>query len=51
MTYLKRFGPIALIAAGLILVFAMGWNKYLSFDVLSQQSGTLRAWLQASHFL
>ena len=43
MTYLKRFGPIALIAAGLILVFAMGWNKYLSFDVLSQQSGTLKS--------
>jgi uncharacterized membrane protein YdjX (TVP38/TMEM64 family) len=43
MNYLKRFGPIALIAAGLILALSMGWQKYLSFDVLSQQSGALKA--------
>jgi uncharacterized membrane protein YdjX (TVP38/TMEM64 family) len=43
MTYLKRFGPIALIALGLILALSMGWQKYLSFDVLAQQSGALKA--------
>jgi uncharacterized membrane protein YdjX (TVP38/TMEM64 family) len=43
MTYLKRFGPIALIVAGLILALSMGWQRYLSFDVLSQQSGALKA--------
>ena len=45
MTYLKRFGPIALIAAALILVLSMGWQKYLSFDVLAQQSGALKTLL------
>jgi uncharacterized membrane protein YdjX (TVP38/TMEM64 family) len=48
MTYLKRFGPIALIAACLVLVFAMGWNKYLSFDVLAQNSGTLKGLVQTN---
>lgn len=43
MNYLKRFGPIALIGAGLILALSMGWQKYLSFDVLTQQSGALKA--------
>lgn len=43
MNYLKRFSPIALIAAGLILALSMGWQKYLSFDVLTQQSGALKA--------
>jgi uncharacterized membrane protein YdjX (TVP38/TMEM64 family) len=43
MTYLKRFGPIAAIAALLVLALSMGWQKYLSFDVLAQQSGALKA--------
>jgi uncharacterized membrane protein YdjX (TVP38/TMEM64 family) len=43
MTYIKRFGPIALIAALLALVLSMGWQKYLSFEVLAQQSDALRA--------
>jgi uncharacterized membrane protein YdjX (TVP38/TMEM64 family) len=43
MNYLKRFGPIALIALGFIMVFTMGWHKYLSFDVLAQQSEALKA--------
>lgn len=43
MTYIKRFGPIALIIASLILALSMGWQKYLSFDVLAQQSGALKA--------
>jgi uncharacterized membrane protein YdjX (TVP38/TMEM64 family) len=42
MVYVKRFGPIALIAGCLALVFAMGWHKYLSFDVLAQQSDALK---------
>ncbi len=51
MTYLKRFGPIALIAAALILALSMGWQKYLSFDVLAQQSGTLKALLASKPLL
>jgi uncharacterized membrane protein YdjX (TVP38/TMEM64 family) len=42
MTYLKRFGPIAVIAAILILALSMGWQKYLSFEVLAQQSDALK---------
>ena len=42
MIYLKRFGPIILIIAALILALSMGWHKYLSFDVLAQQSEALR---------
>jgi uncharacterized membrane protein YdjX (TVP38/TMEM64 family) len=43
MTYLKRFGPIVLIAGCLILALSLGWQKYLSFDVLAQQSVALKA--------
>jgi uncharacterized membrane protein YdjX (TVP38/TMEM64 family) len=42
MTYLKRFGPIAVIAAILVLALSMGWQKYLSFEVLAQQSDALK---------
>jgi uncharacterized membrane protein YdjX (TVP38/TMEM64 family) len=45
MTYLKRFGPIAVIAAILVLALSMGWQKYLSFDVLAQQSDALKTLL------
>lgn len=43
MTYLKRFGPIVFIALILAFVISMGWHKYLSFEVLSAQSGALKA--------
>jgi uncharacterized membrane protein YdjX (TVP38/TMEM64 family) len=51
MSYLKRFGPIAVIAALLIFALSMGWQKYLSFDVLSQQSTALRALVEANPLL
>jgi uncharacterized membrane protein YdjX (TVP38/TMEM64 family) len=43
MSYLKRYGPIAIIAAALILAVSMGWHRYLSFDVLTEQSSALKA--------
>ena len=43
MTYVKRFGPMALIAVVLAFVISTGWHKYLSFEVLAQQSGALKA--------
>jgi uncharacterized membrane protein YdjX (TVP38/TMEM64 family) len=42
MSYIKQFGPIFLIALGLVLALSMGWQKYLSFEVLAQQSGALK---------
>jgi uncharacterized membrane protein YdjX (TVP38/TMEM64 family) len=51
MTYLKRFGPIAAIAALLVFALSMGWQKYLSFDVLAQQSGALKALVADNPFL
>lgn len=51
MNSLKRFGPIALIAFALVLVLSMGWQKYLSFDVLAQQSAALKALLAARPLL
>jgi uncharacterized membrane protein YdjX (TVP38/TMEM64 family) len=45
MTYVKRFGPIILIALGLVLALSMGWQRYLSFEVLAQQSSALKALL------
>lgn len=42
MQSLKRFGPIILIIFGLGIVLSMGWHKYLSFEVLAQQSDALK---------
>ncbi|GBF59296.1 TVP38/TMEM64 family inner membrane protein YdjZ [Candidatus Phycosocius bacilliformis] len=41
MKSLQRFGPLILIGLGLITAISMGWHKYLSFDVLAQQSAYL----------
>ncbi|PHP64816.1 TVP38/TMEM64 family protein [Zhengella mangrovi] len=42
---LKRFGPIAVIALGLALGYAMGWHEYLSLDFLAEQRETLTAYV------
>ena len=39
-----RFAPIALVAAGLALGYAMGWHHHLSLDHLSDSRGALKEW-------
>lgn len=46
-----RFAPLLVIGAAIALVFAMGWHKYLSFDVLSKNLSALDGWVRANLFL
>jgi uncharacterized membrane protein YdjX (TVP38/TMEM64 family) len=48
---LKRFGPIVLVALGLITAIALGLPKYLSFDALAASQGQLQALLASKPFL
>jgi uncharacterized membrane protein YdjX (TVP38/TMEM64 family) len=40
---LKRLWPLLLIAAAIALLFASGWNRYLSLDALRANEAALRA--------
>lgn len=40
---LKRFGPLALVVAGLALALSLGWHRYLSFEFLADQREALLA--------
>jgi uncharacterized membrane protein YdjX (TVP38/TMEM64 family) len=42
---LKRFWPLLVIAAGLVLVFSLGLHRYLSFAVLRDNRADLVAWV------
>jgi len=42
-TLLKRLWPLVLIAAAIALLFATGWNRYLSLDALRENEQALRA--------
>lgn len=42
---LSRFLPLLAIAAGMALVFAMGWHKYLSFSALIEHRASLEAFV------
>ncbi|MCK5446271.1 MAG: TVP38/TMEM64 family protein [Rhodospirillaceae bacterium] len=46
-----RFMPILLIVAGAALFFAMGWHRYLSFEVIAENREALLAWADANWFL
>lgn len=48
---LLRFAPLAVIGLAVALVFAMGWHKYISFDVLSRNLSALDAWVRANLLL
>jgi len=50
MKQIKRFLPLFLVIGALALVFAMGWNRYLSLDTLREHGGELRA-LAREHYL
>lgn len=44
---LLRWAPLLAIAAGVALVFSMGWHKYLTFEQLKAQRETLTAFVAA----
>lgn len=44
---LWRYLPIAIIAAGLALGYAMGWQRFFSLTFLSESSDALKAWVAA----
>jgi uncharacterized membrane protein YdjX (TVP38/TMEM64 family) len=51
MDRVKRFLPLLLMAGVLVLVFAMGWNRYLSLDTLRDHGAELRAFTAQNHVL
>ncbi|MDI1327702.1 MAG: VTT domain-containing protein [Brevundimonas sp.] len=42
MNRFKRFAPLILLAGVIALIFAMGWNRYLSLDTLRDHGQTFR---------
>ncbi len=44
---LKRFAPLALIALGLALAFALGWTDYLTLDQLRERRAALVEFVEA----
>lgn len=43
-----RWAPLALIAAAVVLVFAMGWHRYLSLDTLRDNRAALLEFVSAN---
>lgn len=50
MNTLRRFGPLILLGTMIALIFAMGWNRYLSLDTLREHGAALRAF-SADHYV
>lgn len=50
MRKFARFLPLLLVIAAVALVFAMGWNRYLSLDTLREHGGQLQA-LARDHYI
>lgn len=46
-----RFLPVAVIAAGLALAYAMGWQRFFTLDFLAESRGTLAAFVAANPVL
>lgn len=51
MDKIKRFLPLLILLAALALVFAMGWNRYLSLDTVREHGGFLRAYVADNYWL
>jgi uncharacterized membrane protein YdjX (TVP38/TMEM64 family) len=43
-----HFVPLAIVAAGLVLGYALGWHQYLSLDYLGQSRQALKAFVAAN---
>jgi uncharacterized membrane protein YdjX (TVP38/TMEM64 family) len=50
MNRIKRFLPLVLLAGVIVLIFAMGWNRYLSLDTLRDHGQAFRDFT-AAHYL
>ena len=51
MDRFKRFLPLILLAGVIILIFAMGWNRYLSLDTLRDHGQTFRDFTAANYIV
>ncbi len=48
---MKRFLPLILVLGVLALIFAMGWNRYLSLDTIREHGGWLRGMVETHYWL
>ena len=51
MHRVKRFLPLIVLGCVIILIFAMGWNRYLSLDTLRDHGQTFRAFTADNYVL
>ena len=51
ITFLSRAWPFALILVGIALFFGLGWDRYLTFDALSENRESLLKWTTENRIL
>jgi uncharacterized membrane protein YdjX (TVP38/TMEM64 family) len=51
MDRIKRFLPLILLAGVIALIFAMGWNRYLSLDTIRDHGADFQAFKNANYLL
>jgi len=51
MDRLKRFLPLIVLGGVIALIFGMGWNRYLSLEMLREHGQTLRAFTAENYLL
>lgn len=51
MDRIKRFLPLILLAGVITLIFAMGWNRYLSLDTIRDHGAEFHAFKDANYVL
>jgi uncharacterized membrane protein YdjX (TVP38/TMEM64 family) len=48
---LRRVLPVAILLAGLVTFFALGFNRYLSLEMLGRNEAEISSWVAANHAL
>ena len=51
MNRFKRFAPLIVLAGVIALIFAMGWNRYLSLDTIRDHGSEFQAFRAANYLL
>ena len=51
ITFLSRAWPFAMILVGIALFFGLGWDRYLTFDALSENRESLLKWTTENRIL